>query len=701
MISNTIAGRYQVIEKIGQGGAAEVFKATDSRLGRIVAIKLLRDSYSDDPTFTQRFENEARAAARLSHPNIVDVYDYDESNGRYFIAMEFVPGHNLKDYINEHAPLSEDETRTLITQVLSGLSAAHKAGLIHRDMKSHNILVTPEGQAKIADFGIAKAMGDAGMTEAGIAFGTPHYLAPEQARGDEVTPRTDIYAVGVIMYEMLSGRLPFEGDNPMKVAYAHVFDTPTPLREVNPNVSEGMEAIVSKAMAREPEQRFRSADDMLRALESFRPGGLINQEATVAVPVVGDFGTPPTSGAGEPPITGRLHQYGEGDDSGRSRKKWLWLLLPLLLLLIAIGALLARNLNGNNLGIVTQNSPTATQAIQIPTTPPTDTPVPDTPVPTQKPTSQPTNTPSPTKTPSPTPTPVPPKILTSLKAKAQSTNSVNLEWTDENNKAPKREYVIERLDKDGQWKVLSKNPADNRTYTDNGLQPGHSYLYRVKVTNDGQNSPYRYANAQTLTPTDTPTNTPTPLPPTETPTPTDTPTPVPPTPTDTPTASPTTQPTPQANLIDNTKFDGGYQDDSGVYKGRTVTWLLSSDPKYSSATAKFDISEPIQGNANGQIALVVTGMDSSDAGKANIRIEINGKKVYEGPDPLQNDPANRAQSNWKSTAFLFPADYIKQGKNEITITNLDKTGKHGKEKNSPDRTRSVILDFVAIAYYPG
>ncbi len=183
MASKVITGRYYLLERVGQGGAAEVYRAMDTRLGRVVAIKLLRETYAHDPSFTARFENEARAAARLSHPNIVDVYDYDSSEGRYFIAMEYVAGRNLKEAIVAEAPFEASRAVGLLGPILSGLGAAHEAGLVHRDMKPQNVLVGLDGVPKIADFGIAKAMGDAGMTEAGIAFGTPHYLAPEQARG--------------------------------------------------------------------------------------------------------------------------------------------------------------------------------------------------------------------------------------------------------------------------------------------------------------------------------------------------------------------------------------------------------------------------------------------------------------------------------------------------------------------------------------
>lgn len=268
MNARVIAGRYHILEKIGQGGVAEVFKAVDTRLRRVVAVKLLHEHLSHDPAYVGRLENEARAVAALSHPNIVLVHNYDVADGRYFIVMEYVEGQNLKDYLAERAPLPEAECRRLAEQLLLGLVAAHTAGLVHRDVKPQNVLMTPGGELKLTDFGIAKPVGETGSTQKGLCFGTPHYIAPEQAWENQATPRSDLYAVGVILYEMLSGELPFAGATPAMVAYARVFTPPPPLREIAPWVSGTMAAVVVKAMAKDPKSRYGDAGEMLAALNA-------------------------------------------------------------------------------------------------------------------------------------------------------------------------------------------------------------------------------------------------------------------------------------------------------------------------------------------------------------------------------------------------------------------------------------------------
>jgi|GEM_PF-1047169 len=266
-VSSTVfAGRYQILSKIGKGAAAEVFRAMDTRLGRPVALKLLRDASSGDPGFMQRFHNEARSVAGLSHPNIVTVYDYDSHEDQFFIAMEYMPGPDLKRYLSERGPLPEDEARNLSAQILRGLGAAHAVGIVHRDIKPHNVLLSADGTPKVGDFGIAKATGEPGLTSTGIMFGTPYYLAPEMASGEPATFRSDLYAVGVMLYEMLSGRLPFERDSVLGVVHAHAFEEPPPLSTLAPGVSPGMFAVVNKAMDKDPKKRYASASEMANAL---------------------------------------------------------------------------------------------------------------------------------------------------------------------------------------------------------------------------------------------------------------------------------------------------------------------------------------------------------------------------------------------------------------------------------------------------
>lgn len=276
-------GRYQLIGLVGGGGMAQVYKARDNVLGRTVAVKLLREQYVNDSQFVARFRREAQAAANLAHPNIVNVYDVGQDGDLHYIVMEYIAGDNLKDLIQRSAPLPTDRAVSIAIQILAGLEYAHRSGLIHRDVKSQNVLIAPEGGVvKVTDFGIAKSVSDLGLTEAGTALGTAHYFSPEQARGERVVPQSDIYAVGVTMYEMLTGHLPFESDNIMGLAYKHISEPPRPVRQLNPSVPARLEAIVMKALAKTPAERFSSASEMEKALRAVQAGG---QQPTVEVPV--------------------------------------------------------------------------------------------------------------------------------------------------------------------------------------------------------------------------------------------------------------------------------------------------------------------------------------------------------------------------------------------------------------------------------
>ena len=264
---------------------AQVYKARDNVLGRTVAVKLLREQYVNDSQFVARFRREAQAAANLAHPNIVNVYDVGQDGDLHYIVMEYIAGDNLKDLIQRSAPLPTDRAVSIAMQILAGLEYAHRSGLIHRDVKSQNVLIAPEGGVvKVTDFGIAKSVSDLGLTEAGTALGTAHYFSPEQAKGERVVPQSDIYAVGVTLYEMLTGQLPFESDNIMGLAYKHIGEPPRPIRQLNPSVPARLEAIVMKALAKTPAGRFSSAAEMEKALRAVQVGG---QQPTVEVPVNG------------------------------------------------------------------------------------------------------------------------------------------------------------------------------------------------------------------------------------------------------------------------------------------------------------------------------------------------------------------------------------------------------------------------------
>ncbi|MGE4352637.1 MAG: Stk1 family PASTA domain-containing Ser/Thr kinase [Oscillospiraceae bacterium] len=261
--------RYEVSEIIGKGGMAVVYKAFDHRLNRNVAIKVLKDDYALDEEFRRRFQNESQAVAMLSHPNIVAVYDMGQSGDIEYIVMELVEGINLKQYMTSKGILSWKEAVHFATQICRALSHAHAKGIVHRDIKPHNIMVEKNGNVKVADFGIARLQ-DSQNTLTQETLGSVHYISPEQAEGKYVDSRSDLYSLGVILYEMLTGKLPFTGENAVAVAVMHINGMFTPPSELNPNIPAGLEQIITKAMATNPDDRYQSADEMLADLENFR-----------------------------------------------------------------------------------------------------------------------------------------------------------------------------------------------------------------------------------------------------------------------------------------------------------------------------------------------------------------------------------------------------------------------------------------------
>ncbi len=260
-----VAGRYRLLHRIGAGGMADVWAADDQMLDRRVALKFLLPRYTEDQQFVERFRREAAAAAGLQHPNVVSVYDRGEHEGVPFIAMEYVEGASLKDLIERG--LSVGEAIEITRQVLAGVRFAHSKSIIHRDLKPQNILVDGEGRARVADFGIARA-GASEITQTGSVLGTAQYLSPEQAQGLPVTAASDLYSVGAMLYECLTGQVPFDADTPVAVALKQVSEQPRPPSQLNPQVSPALDAIVLRALAKDPENRFNSADEFLRALDS-------------------------------------------------------------------------------------------------------------------------------------------------------------------------------------------------------------------------------------------------------------------------------------------------------------------------------------------------------------------------------------------------------------------------------------------------
>ena len=255
MIQRTLGGRYLLKERIGSGGMAEVYKAQDNLLDRTVAIKILHAAYKNDTEFIEKFHREAKAAACMSHPNIVNIYDVGTDGEDHYIVMEYVPGSTLKKKIQEEAPLDVSTAVQIAKDIADGLAHAHANNIVHCDVKPHNILMTFDNRAKIADFGIARAVTESTMTYSGSVVGSVHYFSPEQARGSGITPKSDIYSLGVVMYEMLTNHLPFNADNPVSIAMKHVEEEPTPLSIWRPQISPILEAIVLRAMNKNPDIR--------------------------------------------------------------------------------------------------------------------------------------------------------------------------------------------------------------------------------------------------------------------------------------------------------------------------------------------------------------------------------------------------------------------------------------------------------------
>lgn len=268
-IGKLLDNRYEILERIGTGGMAVVYKAKCHRLNRLVAVKILKSDLAQDADFRRRFNAESQAVAQLSHANIVNVYDVSREGDIKYIVMELVDGITLKQYMEKRGQLNWRESLHFITQIMRGLSHAHSKGIVHRDIKPQNIMVLRDGSVKVADFGIA-CLENANQTLTQEALGSVHYISPEQARGDRIDARSDIYSAGVVLYEMLAGRLPFEGDSAVSVAIQHLSSIPLAPREINPDIPEQLELICMKAMAADIDRRYSSADEMIADLESFR-----------------------------------------------------------------------------------------------------------------------------------------------------------------------------------------------------------------------------------------------------------------------------------------------------------------------------------------------------------------------------------------------------------------------------------------------
>jgi serine/threonine-protein kinase len=344
-----VDGRYSIVSRLGSGGMADVYCAQDLQLGRKVALKLLYRRFAEDEQFVERFKREASAAAGLQHPNVVGVYDRGEFDGTYYIAMEYLEGRSLKQIVQEEGPLPPERAIELVVQILRASRFAHQRGVIHRDLKPHNVIMDDEGRVKVTDFGIARA-GASDMTETGSIMGTAQYLSPEQAQGHAVSAQSDLYAIGIVLYELLTARVPFDGDSPVTIALKQVSELPVPPSAYNAAIPPELDALVLRALEKDPARRFADADEMIAALEELRvrlvaiPAG----QSTAAFGAVGEP-TAPTAlaGAAVPPPPVHDEPVGVYPDEplppereeDRRRRRIMAIVAAIALLLIAGGLL--------------------------------------------------------------------------------------------------------------------------------------------------------------------------------------------------------------------------------------------------------------------------------------------------------------------------------------------------------------------------
>jgi serine/threonine-protein kinase len=346
LIDTIFDGRYRIVRRLGAGGMANVYLAEDDELGRRVAIKILNGRYANDELFVERFRREAKSAAGLSHPNIVSIYDRGEAEGTYYIAMEVIEGRSLKELIRTSGRLRPAQAISYTRQMLAALRFAHANGIIHRDIKPHNILVGPEERLKVTDFGIARA-GTSQMTEAGSIMGTAQYLSPEQARGSQVTAASDLYSVGIVLYEMLTGQVPFTGDTHVEIAMKHLNEPPRPPSAVAPGIPADLDRVVLRALAKNPAERYQTADEMdsdLARIEAGLPVARETADAATAV-LTGVARAAPTAATqvlrprrqtpAVPPPPRRPPAYDEYPEPPRRRRSVLPWLIALVLLVAA------------------------------------------------------------------------------------------------------------------------------------------------------------------------------------------------------------------------------------------------------------------------------------------------------------------------------------------------------------------------------
>ena len=379
MAGNVLGGRYTVQDRIGTGGMAIVYRGLDNVLGRTVAIKTMLPQYANDPSFAARFKQEAQAAAALQSPYIVSVYDWGKDGDTYFIVMEYLRGTDLKSGIRKHGALDCKKVAQIGSQIAQALSVAHKHDIIHRDIKPQNIMVQPDGNIKVMDFGIARAK-NSHLTQDNNVLGTAHYVSPEQTQGKELGPTSDIYSLGIVMYEAATGEVPFKGDDAISVALKQVSEQPVPPSQINPNVDPQLESIILKCMQKDPAARFQTADELARVLRDYLAGRMA--AVTNATAVLGaasdstqamNIATPLIPADARERIANNQSRRGNGESAlaeaeqrARSRKRKIIVGVLALLAVVAaiVGGVIASNATGKTQAVPNLRSLTEDQALQ-------------------------------------------------------------------------------------------------------------------------------------------------------------------------------------------------------------------------------------------------------------------------------------------------------------------------------------------------